>query len=74
MSCSHRLTGATDDASRSCKRRLEELLGNAGVAGAAAVLTGSGVEVIEQYAETTGAQLVVVGTHGRSGFKRLTAA
>ena len=25
-----------------------------------------------QFAETIGAELMVVGTHGRSGFKRLT--
>ncbi len=53
-------------------RRLEELLRDAGAPGEVAVLPGSGAEVIVQYAEAIGAELVVVGTHGRSGFTRLT--
>jgi nucleotide-binding universal stress UspA family protein len=61
-----------DELRTTAKRRLEELLRDAGVPGEVPVLTGSGPEVIVQYAETISAELVVVGTHGRSGFKRLT--
>jgi nucleotide-binding universal stress UspA family protein len=61
-----------DELRAAATRRLEELLREAGVPGEVAVLTGSGMQVIVEYAETIGAQLVVVGTHGRSGFKRLT--
>jgi nucleotide-binding universal stress UspA family protein len=39
--------------------------------GEVAIVKGSGVEVIVQYAETVGAGLVVVGIHGRGGFERL---
>jgi len=61
-----------DELRATARRRLEELLRDAGVPDEATVLGGSGVDVIVQYAETIGAELVVVGTHGRSGFKRLT--
>jgi nucleotide-binding universal stress UspA family protein len=37
-----------------------------------AVISGSAPEVIVQYAESINAELVVVGTHGRSGLARLT--
>jgi nucleotide-binding universal stress UspA family protein len=52
-------------------RRHEELLRDAGVAGQTAVLSGPARDVVVEYAETSGATLVVVGTHGRSGFARL---
>jgi nucleotide-binding universal stress UspA family protein len=61
-----------DELRATAKRRLDELLRDAGVPGEVALVTGSGVEVIVQHAETIGAELVVLGTHGRSAFKRLT--
>jgi nucleotide-binding universal stress UspA family protein len=54
------------------KGRLEESLREAGVPGAVTILSGSAANAIADYAETVGAEVVVVGTHGRSGLKRLT--
>jgi nucleotide-binding universal stress UspA family protein len=54
------------------KRRLEESLQQAGIPGDVAVLSGSAAEGIVDYAENVKAEVVVVGTHGRSGFDRLT--
>jgi nucleotide-binding universal stress UspA family protein len=53
------------------ERRLAEMLRDAGVPGETAIVSGFAADVIVQYAEHTGAGLLVVGTHGRSGFKRL---
>ena len=61
-----------DELRAAAKRRLEEALRDTGLEGDVAVLPGSADEVIVQYAETVGAALVVLGTHGRSGFARLT--
>jgi nucleotide-binding universal stress UspA family protein len=36
------------------------------------MVRGQADDVIVRYAESVGAELVVVGTHGRSGFKLLT--
>jgi nucleotide-binding universal stress UspA family protein len=72
-------TGATtialeglDELRGVAQSRLEETLREFGVSGSASVLTGSAAHAIVEYAETTHAGLVVVGTHGRSGFARLT--
>jgi nucleotide-binding universal stress UspA family protein len=54
------------------KHRLDETLAGLDVAGTTAVIAGSAADVIVQYAESLQAELVVVGTHGRSGFARLT--
>jgi nucleotide-binding universal stress UspA family protein len=54
------------------KQHLEKALRDSGLDGEVAVLEGSADKVIVQYAETVGAALVVLGTHGRSGFARLT--
>jgi nucleotide-binding universal stress UspA family protein len=54
------------------KHRLSETLAETGVSGTTAVIAGSAADVIVKYAESTSAELVVVGTHGRSGFARLT--
>lgn len=62
---------ALDDLRAIATRRLEQYLIEAGVPGEIAVLSGSATEVIAQYAESVGAQLVVVGTHGRTGLRRL---
>jgi nucleotide-binding universal stress UspA family protein len=54
------------------KRRLDESLHDSGLPGETAIVPGSATEVIVGYAESVGAALVVVGTHGRSGFSLLT--
>jgi nucleotide-binding universal stress UspA family protein len=54
------------------KQRLDATLREADLPGAAAVIAGAAEAVIVQYAESVGAELVVVGTHGRSGLARLT--
>jgi nucleotide-binding universal stress UspA family protein len=53
------------------QRRLEEALRETGLTGRAMLLSGSADEAIVGYAEAAQAGLVVVGTHGRSGFTRL---
>ena len=57
---------------RSAKSRLDETLRELGVPGQTAVMAGSAGRVIVRYAETTKAEFIVVGTHGRSGLGRLT--
>ena len=54
------------------KRRLDETLREAGLPGDTAVIAGFARDVIVQYAESVKAELIVVGTHGRSGLARLT--
>ena len=54
------------------KHRLEESLAEINVSGSTAVIAGSAADVIVQYAESINAELIVVGTHGRSGLARLT--
>jgi nucleotide-binding universal stress UspA family protein len=54
------------------ERRLQESLRETGLSGDVAVEAGSASDVIVRYAERVGASLVVIGTHGRSAFKRLT--
>lgn len=60
-----------DELKTRAKRRLDETLHESGLPGETALVAGSASEVIARYAESVGAGLVVVGTHGRSGFKRL---
>ena len=54
------------------KQRLEETLREVALPGDTAVVSGFAKDVIVQYAETVNAELIVVGTHGRSGLSRLT--
>ncbi len=54
------------------EQRLDATSREVDLPGATAVIPGSAENVIVQYAESVGAELVVVGTHGRSGFARLT--
>jgi nucleotide-binding universal stress UspA family protein len=61
-----------DELQAVAQQRLEESLRDAHVPGDVAIVSGSAAEVIVGYAESVGAGLLVVGTHGRSGFKRLT--
>lgn len=54
------------------KRRLDEAFREADSPGATVVIVGPAKDVIVRYAESVAAELVVVGTHGRSGLARLT--
>jgi nucleotide-binding universal stress UspA family protein len=54
------------------KQRLEQALREFELPGDTAVITGFAKDVIVRYAESLNAELVVVGTHGRSGLSRLT--
>jgi nucleotide-binding universal stress UspA family protein len=54
------------------QHRLDETLADIGVSGTTRVVAGSAADVIVHYAESVHAELVVVGTHGRSGLARLT--
>ncbi len=54
------------------KHRLDKTLAETNESGTTAVVAGSAADVIVQYAETIKAELIVVGTHGRSGLARLT--
>lgn len=60
-----------DELETVAQRRLEELLHEANVPGEVAIISGFAAQVITQYAETVRARLIVTGTHGRSGWKRL---
>jgi nucleotide-binding universal stress UspA family protein len=50
---------------------LQDSLDQYGVSGQAIVVPGRAAEAIVTWAESAGAQLVVVGTHGRSGLARM---
>jgi nucleotide-binding universal stress UspA family protein len=54
------------------KERLEAALREVDLPGETAVIAGFAKDVIVHYAESVRAELVVVGTHGRSGLSRLT--
>jgi nucleotide-binding universal stress UspA family protein len=60
-----------DELRAAADRRLQESLQEYAVEGQAAVVSGRAAEGIVEWAETAGAQLVVIGTHGRSGMARL---
>ena len=61
-----------DELQHVAQTRLDDTLRELGVPGETVVLTGSAARVIVRYAATTKAELLVVGTHGRSGLGRLT--
>jgi nucleotide-binding universal stress UspA family protein len=52
--------------------RLREAMREFAVEGRTSVMDGRAAHAIVSYAETVGAELVVVGTHGRSGLPRMT--
>jgi len=54
------------------KQRLEDTLREIDLPGTTAVMAGVAKDVIVRYAESVNAELVVVGTRGRSGLARLT--
>ena len=54
------------------RHRLEETAAEMNLSASIAVIAGPAADVIVQYAESIHAELIVVGTHGRSGLARLT--
>jgi nucleotide-binding universal stress UspA family protein len=52
--------------------RLQDTLRQFAIEGQTSVVAGRAEAAIVTYAQTVGAELVVVGTHGRSGFARIT--
>jgi nucleotide-binding universal stress UspA family protein len=54
------------------RQRLDGMLRDVDLPGEAAVIAGFARDVIVEYAESINAELVVIGTHGRSGLARLT--
>jgi nucleotide-binding universal stress UspA family protein len=58
--------------SGAAKTLLVDAMGNLGVKGEVAILDGSASAAVCEYAEKVGAELVVVGTRGRTGLSRLT--
>jgi nucleotide-binding universal stress UspA family protein len=60
-----------DELRAAAERRLQDSLDQYGVSGQAIVVPGRAAEAIVTWAESAGAQLVVVGTHGRSGLARM---
>lgn len=63
---------ALDNLRTLAKQRLEKTLREVDVPGDTAVRVGFAKDVIVQYAESIDAELIVLGTHGRSGLARLT--
>ena len=61
-----------DDLRAVAKHRLEQTVAEMNLAATTAIIAGSAADVIVKYAESIKAELVVVGTHGRSGLARLT--
>ena len=61
-----------DELQMRAKRRLEETLHESGLTGETVIVPGAATDVIVGYAESVAAELVVVGTQGRSGLKLLT--
>jgi len=54
------------------QQRLSEMLTDTRVPGDATVVSGHAADAVVRVAENDGAELVVVGTHGRSGLARVT--
>ena len=61
-----------DELSALAQSRLDDYLKSSRLQGTATVSSGHPADAIARLAETAGAELVVVGTHGRSGLARLT--
>ena len=61
-----------DNLRAAAELRLQETLRQLVTEGQTTVVDGRAEAAIVTYAETVGAELVVVGTHGRSGFARIT--
>jgi nucleotide-binding universal stress UspA family protein len=63
---------AIDQLRADAQARLQQKLAATGVEGEAVAVAGAAATMILDLAESSRAQLVVVGTHGRSGLSRLT--
>ena len=61
-----------DELAALAQSRLDAAVRESGVDGKATVLSGHAADAIARFAETAGAELIVVGTHGRTGIARLT--
>jgi nucleotide-binding universal stress UspA family protein len=62
---------AIDQLQQAARERLEQALSSTGAEGTCAVVTGPSSASILTYATEIGAELIVVGTRGRSGLARL---
>lgn len=63
-----------DDAEASLKKRLEELRTekfDASTCDVAVIRESGAAQAVAEFAEDRGADLIVVGSHGRTGFKRV---
>lgn len=60
-----------DDLRAAAQARLEETLKQFAIVGRASAVSGPAAGTIIGVAESSGAELLVVGTHGRSGFARM---
>ena len=61
-----------DDLRAAAQSRLEERLAHFGIDGDVEAVAGPAATTIVSRAQTIGAELIVVGTHGRTGLARLT--
>jgi nucleotide-binding universal stress UspA family protein len=61
-----------DNLREAAQQRLSDMLTRTGVPGDATVVSGHASTAIVRVAETAPAELVVIGTHGRSGLARMT--
>lgn len=61
-----------DNLSAVAQQRLDDTLASIHAQGTGVIVHGRAVQAIVQYAESINAELIVVGTHGRSGLARLT--
>ncbi|MGH9201280.1 MAG: universal stress protein [Vicinamibacterales bacterium] len=61
-----------DELKTAARDRLQQMLAGSGVDGEAVAVSGSAATTLIGIAESSRAELVVVGTHGRSGLARLT--
>jgi universal stress protein A len=63
---------AIDDLQRAAQNKLREAATRFGINGETIVKAGPAAQTIVDVAVSAGAELVVVGTHGRTGVSRLT--
>jgi universal stress protein A len=61
-----------DDLRAAAQSRLQESIERFNIDGAAHALLGPAATTIVTHADSVGAELIVVGTHGRTGLARLT--
>ena len=64
------LLDALEDEGEAAVKRVEEMAGDAGVSVSTEVTSGTAHKAILDYAEDHGVDLIVMGTHGRTGLDR----